>query len=198
MVDSSWSGPIVSIQKQTDGGLFIPANVGSFYTGTWTDTRVAAGDYCMRKTAAAQSGQAAFYVGAYVLQKIGADPHVGTTQPGGGRSQDIRGYQISAIDVIYQVTGAALVTHTYDLHTTTYANNAAASVDSTVGGTLTGALATATQTNPYVTQISLGTAYVVGANTALRDVVLEIAWDAAASSVLSYYGIYLRLNYNLT
>lgn len=198
MADSSFSGPVISVQKQTDGGIFMPAKLASLYTGTWTDTRVAAGDYCMRKTAADNAGQAVFYLGAYLLQKIGSDPHVGPTLPGGGLAQDIRGYQISAIDVIYQNITAALDAHTYDLHTVTYANNTAAAVVSTPGGTLTGTLATATQTEPYVTQITLGTPYVIGANTALRDTVLEISWDAAATSVLSYYGLFLRLNYNLT
>ena len=191
MAESVVSGPLRVQTKETDGGLFVPAKLGSFYTGTWTDTRIAAGDYVMRKTALAQAGQAVFHVGSYLLHKVGADPM------SGGLTHDIRGIELSSIDLIYGIGTAALVTHTYDILQTTYANNVANAVVATVGGTLSGALATATQANPYVTRITLGTLYVLGANTALRNVTLEISWDAAATSVLDYYGCYLNFNYNL-
>lgn len=184
--------------KETDGTIWIPAKYASFYTGTWTDTRVAAGDYCMRKTAADNAGQTVFYIGSHELGKIGADPNTGPSIPGGGKASDIRGCQITSIDVVYQVTTTtALDAHTYDLHENTYANNVANAVVSTAGGTLTGTLATAIQTNPYVTRITCGTPFVIGGNTALRSLVLEISWDAAAATVLSYYGIFVNVNYNL-
>lgn len=183
--------------KETDGQIWIPARLASLYTGTWTDTRVAAGDYCLRKTAADQAGQAVFYIGSHVLGKIGSDPNRGASVPGGGVASDIRGIQIASIDVVYQITTAALDAHSYDIHEATHANNVANAIVSTAGGTLSGTLAVAAQANPYVTRITLGTPYVINANTAARSAVFEISWDAAATSVLSYYGIYLNCNYNL-
>ncbi len=183
--------------KETDGTIWIPAKYASFYTGTWTDTRVAAGDYCMRKTAAANAGQTVFYIGSGLLGKIGADPNTGPGVPGGGKASDIRGFQVTSIDVVYQITTTnPLNSHTYDIHENTYANNVANAVVSTAGGTLTGTLATAVQTNPYVTRITCGTPFIIGGNTALRSVALEISWDAQATMVLSYYGVFLNVNYN--
>lgn len=190
MARSTVSGPFSVLTKETDGGIWIPAKHGSFYTGTWTDTRVAAGDYAMRKTAATNAGQAVFYLGANMLTKFGTDPNTEV-------AHDIRGLQITSIDLVYQITVAALNTHTFDIQANTKANNVANAVVTTPGGTLTGTLAVATQANPYVTNIALGTPYIIGVNTALTDCTLEIAWDAAATSVLTYYGIFVRCNYNL-
>lgn len=193
MAETQLSGPIYSETQVTASmGLFIPAPVGgSFYTGTWTDTRLAAGDYVMRKTAAANAGQAVFHLASYINQMIGSDPMVQ------GRTHDIRGYEITSIDVIYAIATTALNSHTYDITQVTYANNTANAVVTTPGGTLTGTLATATQANPYVTNLSLGTPYVIATNTALRSCDLEIAWDAAVGTVLDYYGVYVRLDYNV-
>lgn len=183
-----------SLTKETDGGIWIPAKLASFYTGTWTDTRVAAGDYGMRKTAAANAGQAVFHLSDALLTKIGSDTLTGSYALGG--THDIRGFRLTAIDVVYQIGTDVLNTHTAALNQRTFANNVANAV-AAFGGSLTGTLATAVQTNPYVTQITLGTPAIIGGNAADKDVTLELAWDAAATCVLTYYGIYLRTDYNL-
>src|ERR687888_1079253 len=108
MAKTSFSGPIYQLTKHTDGGIFIPAKYASFYTGAWTDTRIAAGDYVMRKTAAANSGQTVFYLGAHLLQKVGADP-----VSSNDAAHDIRGVQITSIDVVHAIGTAALTSHTF-------------------------------------------------------------------------------------
>lgn len=196
---SIMSGPISSEIKETDGGIFIPASAAQIIGGSWAAARVAAGNYRMLKTSADNDGQIAFHIGDALLQKIGAEPFIlGADDPAALRmAHDIRGFEVKSIDVIYHINTANLDAHTFDLHQTTYEDNVANAVLSSVGGTLTGTLATALQVNPYVTRITLGTPLVVGQNTALRNLIFEIDWDAAATSVLSYYGIYLNLNYNL-
>lgn len=187
------SGPIVSQTKETDGAIFIPASLADFFTGTWVKTRVAAGNIVMRKDASDEAGQASFPIGAMLLQKIGSDP-ANIDSP-----HDIRGFEVVSMDLIYAVGTADLDSHAFDIHEVTYANNVANAVDATLGGTLLGTLATATQANPYVTSIgpAVASPIVVGRNTALRNLILEIAWDAAATSILDYYGLYVRYNYNL-
>ena len=189
MSRSTFSGPVSALSAETDGGIWIPAKAGQPYTGTWTDTRVAAGDYCMRKTATAQSGQFVFHVGQALLQKIGADPNTEV-------AHDIRGIRIDSIDVVYQIGTSDLTSHSIALNGVTYANNTANAV-AAAGGTLTGTMAVTAQTNPYVTNITLATPYVIAGNAADKTVTVEISWNAAAGTVLSYYGIYVKCSYNL-
>ena len=92
---------------------------------------------------------------------------------------------------------AALNAHTYDLVKATYANNVAVATDATIGGTLSGALATATQANPYLTTVTLGTPYVLGENLTRVAAMLELTVNAAATSVYDLYGVFVRYNYNL-
>ncbi|MCH7761299.1 hypothetical protein IIA15_07890 [candidate division TA06 bacterium] len=187
------SGPIVSQTKETDGAIFIPASLADFFTGTWTKTRLAAGDIVLRKTAADEAGQFSFPLGAILLQKIGDDPANLDTP------HDIRGFEVVSMDLIYGIATEALDAHSFDIHEVTYADNVANAVDSTLGGTLLGSLATAIQANPYVTNVgpAVASPIVVGRNTALRNLILEVSWDAAATTVLDYYGLYVRYNYNL-
>lgn len=196
-------GPLASKTQERDGGLWIPATLWDFFTGTWTKTRGGAGIYYMEKTATNEAGQAVVPIAAHMLQKVGNDPNWSAGLPAAvatlplDLAHDIRGFEIQSIDVVYFVGTAALDAHTYDAHETTFANNTAPAVVSTIGGTLSGTLVVATQAQPYVTRITFGTPYVLGANVALRNTVLEIAWDAAATSVLRYYGAYINYDYNL-
>jgi hypothetical protein len=162
----------------------------SFYTGTWTDTRVAAGNYVMRKTATAETSNIVAHISAALLQKIGSDPNTEV-------AHDIRGFQINSFDVVYGVTTAALAaTPTIAMNQVTYSNNVANAV-AAAGGTLTGTFATATQSNPYLVSVTCGTPYVIGGNTADRAVTIEFTAQAASTTVLDIYGIYLRCSYNL-
>lgn len=189
---TAFSGPVRSLLKETDGGSFIEARRFSLDVGTWTATRGAAGNYFMRKTAAAETSNPSVNLSTLLFSKIGSDP-----QSGPHPTHDIRGVQITAIDVIYAIGTAALTTHSYDIHDTVYANNAAPAVTSTIGGTLSGTLATATQAQPYLSTITPGTPFILGANTTRRTTFLELTVVAAATSVYDLYGIFVRFNYNL-
>lgn len=194
------NSPLSVLVKETDGCIWIPAhlfNVRSALTN-WTSTRVAAGDYCIRKSAADETAFIVFDLTAGILSRIGTDPTtVNTADAMAAGAHDIRGIQIQSIDVVYQITGGAMDAHTFDIHTAGYANNAPALIASTFGGTLTGTLATAVQANPYVTRITLGTPGVPGLNVAQQNTNLEITSDAGAASVVSYYGLSINCHYNL-
>lgn len=175
--------------KETDGEVFIQAFDFGFDVGTWTFTRGALGNYFMRKTAAANVSHPAINLGEYLSKKIGADPQV-IDAP-----HDIRGYQIKTLSVVYAIGTAALNTHTGALQRAVYANNAAVALSSP--SALTGALATATQANPYVTPLTASTLFVVGNNVTLVNDWFELTVDAAATTVYDLYGIYVGYNYNI-
>jgi len=189
--------------KETDGQIFIPGSDFQFDVGTWTLTRGAAGNYFMRKTAAANTSNPSINITRSLLKKIGADPQLSVSGSFPHRTTDsagatrIRGAEIKKIQFIYAIATDVLTTHTYDLHQTTYANNVAPSVVSTIGGTLTGTLATATQAQPYVTSITIGTPYIVGANTDLVADWFEVSAVATATCVYDVYGVFVDFNYVL-
>ena len=93
-------------------------------------------------------------------------------------AHDIRGYQVTAIDVVYAIGTLALNAHSAAQNKITYANNAA-NVVASEGGSISGTLATATQANPYVTTLTFATPFIVGANTT----------DVAS--------VFVRYNYNI-
>lgn len=189
MARSTFSGPISALTAETDGGIWIPAKSMSFYTGTWTDTRIAVGNSVMRKSRAAETPNIVANISAALLQKIGSDPNTEV-------AHDIRGIRIDSFDLVYGVGNAALTSATVVMNQVTYSNNVANAV-AAAGGTLTGTISLATQTNPYVVNIACGTPYVICGNTADRAVTIEFAPVCAATTDLDIYGIYLRCSYNL-
>lgn len=203
MARTTFNGPISARVTETDGAIFIPATADLTFGGTWTATRTAAGDYNMLKTAGANTTQTAFNLSEALFKKIGTDPlaSVGLnsdeTRVAGSR---IRGVRLTSVDVYWKNTTSDLTSGTVDLHQTTFANQTAANptVVSTVGGTLTGASLTVTASaNLRVERVTLGTPYVIGANTSHVTDWCEIAWVAAAGSILTVYGIQINFDYNL-
>lgn len=204
MARTTFSGPLTCRVTETDGSIFIPATAEYSYGGTWTRTRTAAGDYNMLKTAAADTTQSVFNLSDALFKKVGTDPLAAVglnsdeaTRVAGSR---IRGARLTSIDVYWKNTTSNLTSGTVDLHQTTFANQAAAgpTIVSTVGGTLTGASLTVTASaNMRVERVTLGTPYVLGANTSHVTDWCEIAWVAAAGSALTVYGIQINFDYNL-
>lgn len=189
--DRSIFTAIASLEKEVDGEIFIPGMFFTPVTGTWTLTRSALGNYFMRKTAADNTAQLMIPLDSCVLfKKIGTDPVLPRQA-----ARASRGIEITAIDLVYMIATAALDAHTYDLAKTTYANNAAPVIDSTIGGTLSGTLAVATQAQPYVTTITIGTPFTIGHNTTLATTWFELEVNAAATSVYDFYGMFLRFNH---
>lgn len=203
MARTTFNGPISARVTETDGALFIPATADLTFGGTWTATRTAAGDYNMLKTAGANTTQTAFNLSEALFKKIGTDPLTAVglnsdeSRVSGSR---IRGVRLTSVDVYWKNTTSALTSGTVDLLQTTFANQAAANptVSSSVGGTLTGASLTVTASaNTRIERVTLGTPYVIGANTSHVTDWCEIAWVAAAGSVLTVYGIQINFDYNL-
>jgi len=188
---TTYTDQVRSLTQETDGQIFIPGSAFQFNVGTWTLTRGAAGNYFMRKTAADETANPSINLTDILLKKFGTDPN----SP--DNTHDIRGVELKKIQVLYAIGAAALDAHTYDLHQTTYANEIAPSVLSTIGGTLTGTLLTTTNVQPRVTAITVGTPYVLGNNTDLVADWFELTVDTALTSVYDLYGVFLDFDYNL-
>lgn len=197
-----FEGPIASKTKETDGGLFIPADRLRYTVGTWAWNRVAAGDYVMRKTAGDNTSIIICDLNSIFFSKYGQDPTwdaIYGTAPSSTPNDvahDIRGIQLRSIDFIYRIETAALDAHSAALMKTVLANNVAPAV--TTPSTMTGTLATAAQaTHPYVTNLVVDTPFILGANAADVQNWLEWTINAAATSAVDVYGIYLKFHYNL-
>lgn len=146
-------------------------SVLAYSAGTWTRTRVAQGNYADVKTQADDT----------TIIGIDITPMI--------RTAASKGFRLDSFDVIYQVTTLALDAHTVTLDRIEYADNVAVSVNSVA---ITGTLATATQANPYVTNVAVDTpAFDV---TADSKYVVEVTVDAAATSDYSFYGLMLRFS----
>lgn len=186
------SGPLAVQTQETDGSIWMPAHEAKFFVGTWTATRTAAGDINMLHTDADDTSIVSFDLTSKLLGKVGTDPTASI-----GKSHDIRGIELNSIDVVWKATTTALDAFTYDLTACTYVDGVAPAVVTTPGGTLTGTLTLTAAATPRRERITLGTPYVIGANTALVNTTLELSINAAATSVVTLYGVFLNVHYNL-
>lgn len=153
--------------------IFVPVSEIQTVGGTYTATRIADNDVVLRKTAAADTTYLVASLRKYFKTTAG------------------RGAKVKTIDVVYSIGTAALTTHAATISTVTYANNTAVAV-AAHGGTISGTLATATQANPYVSTLTLGTqSFAVGV---LADVRLQVAVTAAATSAYDLYGLVITLD----
>jgi hypothetical protein len=139
--------------------------------GTWTVTRVAEADYSLVHTPANDTSILSFDITPQ-LQAV-----------------TDRGFELVSIDVIYSVGVLALDAHTFSLNTITYADNSTNSV-TPIG--FSGSLATATQANPYVSNLALNAPDFLIENR--TKYVMELTVDAAATSTYSLYGFVLHFN----
>jgi hypothetical protein len=138
--------------------------------GTWTRTRVAEANYSLVHTPADDTS----VIGIDILPQL--------------RAAANKGFKLASIDVIYSIATLALDAHTFTLDSVSYANNVAVSV--TLAGS--GSLSTATQANPYVTNVQPITPAFI--NTACTKYVFELTVNAAATSVYSFYGLNLHFS----
>lgn len=166
---------------------FLPPEHCEFIGGTYTLTRNAQGDVSMNKTAAADT--------TFIL--IPLRPLLKTviqtsTMYNDKKAAD-RGCSINSVDIVYSIGTAALTSQTPTLNQIVYANNIANAVNQT-GLAFTGALAIATQVNPYVSTLTLTVPYLD--MTADSDVNLELAVVAALTSVFKFYGAFVNYSQN--
>lgn len=156
------------IAKQQIVGL---EGVLTFGTGTWTTTRIAQGNYVSRHT----PGDETSIIG------IDITPQVVVAAS--------KGFRLDSFDVIYAIAANALDAQSVTLNRIVYANNVAVSSTAVA---VTGALATAVQANPYVTNVVVDApAFLI---TADSKYVLELTVDNAAASEYDYYGVNLRFS----
>lgn len=153
----------------TDGFVFIPAwtaCVATTPSATLVATRAAANDYNLTRVAAgAETYSISCSLGSWLQ-----------------RSTASKGVKITSVKVVHQITVAALTSNSAPtIKTVTYANNTANAL-ANFGGTLTVTMPTATQTNPYVTTVGLGTP----AFFSTADSDLTIDWTA----VMQNTGVY--------
>lgn len=141
----------------------------AFSAGTWTMTRIAQADYAQVKTAADETA----IIGIDVTPQI--------------RTAASKGFRLDSFDVIYQITVDTMDAHTVTLDLVNYVNSAAVAVTSVA---VTGALATATDADPYVTNVAVDTP--AFDNTADSKYVVEVTANTAATTVYAFYGLVLR------
>lgn len=213
-------GSLYSKAYESDGTLFVPATLMALVSSNsnaWAIKRIGAANYAAQLTA---SGTGTFYWAIdfeWVLQKFGTDPifnAINTNFPSGttnfpspiklgtealATDSDghlIRGLQITSMDVVYQIATAAVTSHTITCDQNVWANNVAVA-QTTIGGSITGSLATATQTNPYVTNLAFGTPFIAGANAVDTQEWFEDAIVPVTACVFTLYGVFLYYNYCL-
>lgn len=139
--------------------------------GTWTRTRVAQGNYSLVHTVADDTS----VIGIDITPNL--------------RAAASKGFKLSSIDVIYTIATNALDAHTLTFQSVAYANNVAVAVTNVP---LTGSLSTATQANPYVTNLTVTTPSFF--NTACAKYNLELTVNNSATSVYSFYGLNLHFS----
>lgn len=144
-------------------------SVLDYSAGTWTRTRIAAGNYAQVKTAAANTS----IIGIDITEEISA--------------QSSKGFKLSGFRVIFSNATADLNSHAATLSKVVYANGVAVAVTSVsiTGGTLPVGQAA----NPQIASVTVSSpAY---DNTANSKYVVEVSIDAASSSAYAYYGLML-------
>jgi hypothetical protein len=102
-----------------------------------------------------------------------------------------KGIEINDVTLVYGITGAALTSQTPSLESTLFANNAAPVATSVP---LTGALATATQTQPYVTKMTVNSPAFTVAD--LTGLFFDLVVVTAASGAYNLYGAFVHATFN--
>jgi hypothetical protein len=158
----------------TDNSQFVGINSAILETaGTWTKTRVSQSLYSLVHTAAADTDIISFDINNAIRTAAGD------------------GFRLDSIDVIYSIGTLALNAHSATLGLVSYSNNVAPLVTSVP---LTGTLATATQAQPYVTNLAITTP--AFNNLAHSHYVFELTVNAAITSDYSFFGLMLHFSTN--
>lgn len=137
--------------------------------GTWSVSRGAQSNYSLLKSAADETA----IVAIDITNEINTNSN--------------KGFKLKSFDVIYAISTDAMDAHTVTLDKVSHADNTALTI---TAQTITGTLATATQTNPYVSAITLSTpAY---NNTADSHYIVELTVNTKATTIYNFYGLVLK------
>jgi len=157
---------------QTDYQLFVGLqHVLAYSAGTWTRTRIAAGDYVQRHTVAAETTIIGIDVSNFI------------------RTTSNRGYQLNSFDVIARNNTADLVAYTITLRRVDYTDSG---LVTPVSIALTGTLPLTQDADPRVTNITVDTP--VFHNNSLSKYIIEVSVQTAALSAYDWIGIVLRMS----
>lgn len=109
----------------------------------------------------------------------------------------LKGLKLLSFDVIYLITTAALVAHTCRVDQANFVNNVAIAPTVVLASAANG-LATATQANPYVTNVPLLAAQQIYRNSVDSELWIEISAQTGATTVYQLWGVdcLCEFNYN--
>lgn len=141
--------------------------------GTWTTTRVAAGQYCLRHTPADNTTILGIDITEAIIKASN------------------KGLRLDSFSVVYKNSVADLDAHSIVLYKTVYNNSAAPTITSPVmtGGTL----AVGQDTDPVTETVTIDTAiFNSDGNSAY---ILELTINAALTSEYDFYGIGLNFSF---
>lgn len=141
--------------------------------GTFTTTRVAQGDYVLRKTAADNTS----IIGLDITNEV--------------RTTASKGLQLTGFNYIFRNTTADLDAHTVTLDRIDYVDSTAVSVNSI---TLSGSLGVGQDADPQIDAITISSP--AFNNAANSKYVIEVTVNAAAGSVYDFVGAVLTFTRN--
>jgi hypothetical protein len=168
------TGPITTTTAQTDYLKFLGINdILGPSVGVWTLTRIAIGDYVLRKTVTAETAILGFDITEAV------------------RTTSLKGFKLTGFDVIHRNTTTALSSHSATLSNIVYVSGSAVSTTSVA---ITGTLATTAQANPLIGAMTVTTP--AFQTTADSVWVIELSVGADTTSVYDFIGIVLKFTQN--
>lgn len=170
----SGTGTLLTSSNQTDLVQPIPCKQFTAYTGTWTMTRNAVGDYVVKHTAAAETSLIQIDVTNYI------------------RTATSKGFMLTGFSYDYKIGTDVVTAHSMVLKSTLYANNTAHTVSDIP---LTVTLSTATQAQPYLTAGTITTPAFL--NVAMTKYAFEISAQFTATCAYETAGIFLTFSRNL-
>lgn len=207
----------------TDGRIRASAGDIVFTGATLAVSRVAAGQWGIALgTPAAQANTFAVNVTQQILRRLGFGEDLqeqfgGTGIPASAQPQlyrpdvipamsglqeitprtalKIKGFKLLSFDVIYSLGVLAATSHTCRVDQTQYVNNVAPAITSVLASGANG-LQTATQANPYVTNVPLAANQQIYRTLADGDLWIEDVITGAATTTVTFYGFDLIVEFN--
>ena len=125
----------------------------------------------------------------------GRPPFTGASQLAPRIANKLKGVKLLSFGVAYSITGAALTAHTCRVDKSVFANNVAVAISSVLASAANG-LATATQANPYVTEVALAAGQQIYRVSDLSQYWVEVAPTTQGGGAYRMYGIRVKFEFN--
>jgi hypothetical protein len=209
-------GRFESYYPHTDGTVYRMAVTSEFYSGTGTAAKVADGDYAIALGASDTSilvfdlpeilrtgephledslAASAAQRPAYEQYNAGPTPFVIPSTNAQQTVPVVKGIKLTSVNLIYQISGAALTLNEAGVFLKSESNNAAASITTLVPLAANG-LQTAIQTDRYVTNIPIPEANQLFPTT--QNSLLTVEWDinTAVGGAANVFGVVFNFDFN--